>query len=110
MKYGATALLFSCCVPVNVFDLLNKANFLVILIMPVVLLVNGFRFFFFSNENDEPVHIHVEKGDAAAKFWLNAFELEYNFGFSSRELRQIKDLIEKNRLLFIQKWNEYFIK
>ena len=54
--------------------------------MPVVLFVNGFRFFFFSNENDEPVHIHVEKGDAAAKFWLNAFELEYNFGFSSREL------------------------
>ena len=70
----------------------------------------GLGFFFFSNENDEPVHIHVEKGHAAAKFCLNPFELEYNFGFSSRELRQIKDLIDKNRLLFIQKWNEYFIK
>ena len=78
--------------------------------MPVVLFVNGFRFFFFSNENDEPVHIHVEKGDAAEKFWLSSPELEYNFGFSSRELRQIKELTEKNRLLFIQKWNEYFFK
>ena len=78
--------------------------------MPVVLFVNGYRFFFFSNESEEPVHIHVEKGDAAAKFWLNPFELEYNFGFSSRELRQIKELTDKNRLLFIQKWNEYFNK
>jgi Domain of unknown function (DUF4160) len=82
----------------------------VILLMPVVLFVNGFRFFFFSNENEEPIHIHVEKGDAAAKFWLNPLELEYNFGFSSRELRQIKELTEMNRLLFIQKWNEYFTK
>ncbi len=78
--------------------------------MPVVLFVNGFRFFFFSNENDEPVHIHVEKGDGAAKFWLTPTALEYNFGFSSRELRQIKELIDNNRLLFIQKWNEYFTK
>jgi len=78
--------------------------------MPVVLFINGFRDFFFSNENDEPVHIHVEKADATAKFWLNPIELVYNFGFSSRELRQIKELTEKNIELFLKKWNEYFFK
>ncbi len=31
--------------------------------MPTVLLINGYRFFFFSNEGNEPRHIHVEKGD-----------------------------------------------
>ena len=46
MKYGATALLFSCCVPVNVFDLLNKAIFLVILkcLLYSLLTVSGFSF------------------------------------------------------------------
>lgn len=78
--------------------------------MPVVLFINGFRFFFFSNENDEPVHIHVEKADATAKFWLDPIELVYNFGFSSRELRQIKELTEENIELFLKKWNEYFFK
>jgi hypothetical protein len=109
MKDVATALQFSCCVPVNVFMKGNKP-FFVLLKMPVVLYINGFRFFFYSNENDEPVHIHVEKAEDAAKFWLNPIKLEYNFGFTSRELKQIEILVEKNRLLFIQKWNEYFTK
>lgn len=38
--------------------------------MPTVLLINGFRFFFYSNENDEPMHIHVKKGNADGKIWL----------------------------------------
>jgi hypothetical protein len=31
--------------------------------MPTVLRIDGYRFFFFSNEGNEPVHIHVESGD-----------------------------------------------
>ena len=30
--------------------------------MPTVLRIEGFRFFFFSDEHD-PSHIHVEKGE-----------------------------------------------
>lgn len=38
--------------------------------MPVVFRRDGFRFFFYSNEGDprEPIHVHVRKGDADAKF------------------------------------------
>ncbi|MEK9565084.1 MAG: DUF4160 domain-containing protein [Deltaproteobacteria bacterium] len=39
--------------------------------MPTVLLVRGWRFFFYSNEGQEPPHIHVKRGSAQAKFWLN---------------------------------------
>jgi len=38
--------------------------------MPTILRKDGFRFYFYSNENDEPAHIHVEKGDAEGKIWL----------------------------------------
>ncbi|MEK7241536.1 MAG: DUF4160 domain-containing protein, partial [Planctomycetota bacterium] len=38
--------------------------------MPTVLKIGRFRFFFFSNEGSEPVHIHVESDDKYAKFWL----------------------------------------
>jgi hypothetical protein len=31
--------------------------------MPTLLRVEGFRFFFYSGERQEPPHDHVEKGD-----------------------------------------------
>jgi Domain of unknown function (DUF4160) len=78
--------------------------------MPTVFIINGFRFFFYSNENDEPVHIHIEKADDSAKFWLNPVELEYNYGFNSGELKQIENIIRQNSGKLILKWNEYFNK
>ena len=43
--------------------------------VPTLLLVDGYRFFFFSNEGTEPPHVHVERGDGYAKFWLEPVEL-----------------------------------
>lgn len=39
--------------------------------MPVVFRWNGYRFHFFANEGDprEPVHIHISRAGATAKFW-----------------------------------------
>lgn len=39
--------------------------------MPTVLTLEGFRFYFFSEEGAEPAHIHVKKGSAKGKIWLN---------------------------------------
>jgi hypothetical protein len=41
--------------------------------MPVVFRYKGYSFFFYSNEGEplEPLHIHVRRGSAAAKFWLD---------------------------------------
>ena len=43
--------------------------------MPTVLKIKGYRFFFLSLEGREPAHIHIEKGDRVAKFWLNPLNL-----------------------------------
>ena len=33
-------------------------------------MILGWRFFFYANERNEPIHIHYRKGDAEAKYWL----------------------------------------
>ncbi len=78
--------------------------------MPTVLRILGYRFFFFSNEGTEPVHIHVESGDGYAKFWLNPVILADSVGYNSTELNKLRKLTQDNETLFVEKWNEYFNK
>jgi hypothetical protein len=79
--------------------------------MPTVLFLNGFRFFFYSNENNEPAHIHVEKGDAAGKIWLEPItEIAWMRGFTNAEEKGISDIVTEYQQLFKNKWNEYFGK
>ena len=43
--------------------------------MPTVMTVSGFRFFFCSMEGSEPPHIHVERDQSTAKFWLDPVQV-----------------------------------
>lgn len=76
--------------------------------MPTVLVVEGFRFFFFSNEGTEPPHIHVERGDGYAKFWLEPVELADALGLKTPELSRARLLTIQHRIDFLEKWREYF--
>ena len=76
--------------------------------MPTVLLAEGFRFFFFSNEGTEPPHIHVERGDGYAKFWLEPVELADVVGLKTPELSRARLLVIQHRIDFREKWREYF--
>jgi hypothetical protein len=79
--------------------------------MPTLLLLNGIRFFFYSNENDEPIHVHVTKGNAYGKIWLEpTIEIDYLIGFSNAEQKDIAEAVQKNCELFKRKWNEFFGK
>lgn len=74
--------------------------------MPVVLRIKGFKFFFFSEEGMEPVHIHVRKGSGVAKFWLSPVKLVYSEGFKKQELKAVIEIIEKHEIELIRAWNE----
>jgi len=79
--------------------------------MPVILRVNGYRFFFYSNEGNplEAAHIHVSKSGSEAKVWLEPVVLlARNDGFSAKELRELMAIVNENCLFFVEKWNEYF--
>ena len=76
--------------------------------MPTVLRVGRFRFFFFSNEGNEPPHIHVKAGEDEAKFWLEPIQVAANYGFKAQDLNEIAKLVALNRELFLEAWDEYF--
>ena len=63
--------------------------------MPTILLVNGFRFFFYSNDH-LPIHIHVEKDNCTAKYNIKPIELVYSKGFKATELKKIRSIIIGN--------------
>ena len=79
-------------------------------IMPTVLRIRGFRFYFYANEGSEPPHIHVDKGGATAKLWLSPFRWEYANGFSPAQQRIIKEIIREHHDELLIRWNERFGK
>ena len=76
--------------------------------MPTVLRVGPHRFFFFSNEGNEPPHIHVETAENYAKFWLEPVALAKSVGYNASELNRLRKLVEAHRSLFEEKWHEHF--
>lgn len=44
--------------------------------MPTVLMMNGWRLFFYSNEGNEPMHIHAKKATTECKYWIDAENFE----------------------------------
>jgi hypothetical protein len=79
--------------------------------MPTVFIYRGFRFFFYSNEGTprEPLHIHVEKDNQEAKFWLEPeVSVAYNDGYDARTLRELLEIVEINKDRIARAWNEYF--
>jgi hypothetical protein len=76
--------------------------------MPTVLISGPYRFFFYSGDRDEPPHIHVERDENKAKFWLDPVRLQYSRGLSQSEINRIQRLVEENRGLVLRRWNEFF--
>lgn len=76
--------------------------------MPTVLRWKGYRFYFFSNEGNEPPHIHVDKGGNTVKYWLEPVRLARNIGFSERSLRELEEKVQAERTAFLEAWHGYF--
>ena len=76
--------------------------------MPTVLVLDGFRFFFYSLEGQEPPHIHVEHGDNIAKFWLSPVQLAESHGFRSHDLNRLRVKIMEHQTRFLEAWDDHF--
>ena len=58
--------------------------------MPTILRVDGFRFYFYSHEPNEPPHVHIDKDAATAKVWLHDATVARSMGFSAQDLGKIQ--------------------
>lgn len=78
--------------------------------MPTVLTLLGMRFYYWAREH-EPIHVHVKKGDAEARFDLvPEIELTVNMGFKPHELAIAEEVLKENREYMIEHWKLFFHK
>jgi hypothetical protein len=71
--------------------------------------IEGFAFHFYSNENKEPMHVHVRKGDGMVKYWLEPVVLADDNGrMKIQEVRRAEELVRANKARIVKAWNEHF--
>ncbi|MCA6042147.1 DUF4160 domain-containing protein [Bacteroides thetaiotaomicron] len=75
--------------------------------MPTIFILFGFRFMFYSNDH-EPIHVHVVKGNAKAKFTIFPVKLVENNGLKASELKLVESVIEENQEIIAEHWNKFF--
>ena len=77
--------------------------------MPEILRMFGMRFFFYSREH-EPIHVHVKSADGNAKFEIlpEGIVLVRNEGLKPKDIKAAEMVLEENKELAIEKWNDYF--
>lgn len=76
--------------------------------MPTVLRIGPYRFFFYASDRDEPSHIHVERDDNVAKFWLDPVRLQSSGGFPRVEIGRIENLVRQHEAELMESWIGYF--
>ncbi len=76
--------------------------------MPTVLRSGPYRVYFFSHDQHEPRHVHVDRDALSAKFWLSPVALARNLGFSARELNRIGKLLADNEHELMEAWDDFF--
>lgn len=79
--------------------------------MPTILLVMGWRLFFYSNERNEPIHVHCRKGEKECKYWLDRvnFSLEeaYSYNMNYKDTREVKKIIFEYFEFIESEWDKF---
>ncbi len=74
--------------------------------MATVLRVGRYRFVIYSNEGNEPPHIHAKADRDEAKFWLDPIALATNYGFKAHELNEIERRVREHQAELMEAWHE----
>ena len=76
--------------------------------MPTVFRFGPYRFFFYAGDRGEPIHIHVERDEKVAKFWVDPCHLENSGGFTRLELSKIQKIVTEHQNTIVEVWHDYF--
>ena len=76
--------------------------------MPTALRSGPYRFYFYSYDCNEPRHMHVDRENMSARFWLEPDALlAANYGFKRSELRIIERVIRQNLEQLRHEWDAF---
>ncbi len=77
--------------------------------MPTILTIYGWRFFFYSNEGNEPIHIHCNKNDMDCKYWLDVEIIDivedYSYNMDPKDKREVRKIIFQYFNFIEEQWN-----
>jgi len=76
--------------------------------MPTILRLEGFRFYFYSHEPNEPPHVHVDRAGATMKVWLEDLGIAKSRGFRTGDQGVILAIVEEHRVEMLEAWHEHF--
>ena len=75
--------------------------------MPTII-IEGYKFRFYSSDINEPPHVHVIRDDNVAKIWLQPIVVETNYGYNQPTLNRILKLTRQNQDRLLEAWNDHF--
>jgi hypothetical protein len=52
------------------------------------------------------MHVHVTKGGAEAKVWMDPLALAWSRKYRDHEIRELLDIVAANRAVIESAWNE----
>jgi hypothetical protein len=79
--------------------------------MPTILLIFGWRLYFYANEGNEPIHIHCRKGDMECKFWLDSENSDvievFSYNMNNRDKREIIKIVYEYFEFIESEWEQF---
>jgi len=79
--------------------------------MPTILMISGWRFFFYANERNEPIHIHCRKAEGEAKYWLDVDGFEaieaQGYNMSPADRRTVRRIIFDHFDYIVSEWTRF---
>lgn len=106
--------LSSCCraTPISSINTLRREAYT----LPSLFTVSGYKVFFWANENNEPVHVHVSKGKPspnATKIWLTrkggCILASNGSNIPRKELSELMEFISAQFFLICNEWKKFFV-
>ncbi len=84
--------------------------------MPSLFSICGYKVYFWSNENNEPVHVHISKGRPtphSTKIWITkngGCILASNGGMiPQNQLNELMDVIAAQFFFICSEWKKHFV-
>ncbi len=84
--------------------------------MPSLFTIGSYRIYFWANENNEPIHVHVSKGHPSqnsTKIWITrkggCIVANNKSNIPQKELNELTEIISAQYFLICDEWKKFFL-